>query len=296
MRRVIGWCVRGFPFDPRSRRSLDETLADWAHEENQAMSRGQRWFATLRGALSVARVVSISIVRETADFSWCRGLAQRCGLLAGLVTLTALAQASLMLPALGAAVVPMALTMAPLMLLALAPPAMLLILGWRPVGRAIPTAGAACFLALAMLVLAGWLVPLSSDLANDLLRQSMLEAQRDFPAPEVSLAPSTVVLHVTSWGWLVAATVTFAAKLAKWSPLRSRWWLAGVPAIYATLIASLHFVIGTSFLVFRTSEAEAESTPQALALWIAAALIMTVAAAYRRGSVQTPNVPACPGD
>jgi hypothetical protein len=53
---------------------------------------------------------------------------------------------------------------------------------------------------------------------------------------------------------------------------------------------------GTSFLVFRTSGAEAESTPQALALWTVAALIMTVAAAYRQGSVQTPNVPACPGN
>jgi hypothetical protein len=289
MRRVIARCIRGFPFDARSRRAIDETLADWAHEEHQAPSRGHRALATLRGALSVARVVSISFVRETADLGWCRGLAHRCGLLAGLVTLLGLAQASLMLPAAGARILALSLTMAPLTLLAILPPAILLILAWRPVGRTAPTAGAACFLAVASLVLAGWLVPLSSDLVNGLLRQS-LGRMLDAPAPEHSLPPpSAVVLHVMSWGWLAAAAATFAAKLAKRSPLRSRWWLAGVPAIYVALIPSLQFAIGTSFLVFRTSEAEVESTGQALALCAAAALMMTVAVAYRREAVQTSN-------
>ena len=71
-----------------------------------------------------------------------------------------------------------------------------------------------------------------------------------------------------------------------------------VPAIYAALIVSLQFAIGTSFLVFRTLEASSEvpveSTAQALALWTTAALIMTVAVAYRGEAAQTTNGPMSP--
>jgi len=40
MRRIIAWCVAGLPFEPRSRRAIDETLADWAHEEQESPTRG----------------------------------------------------------------------------------------------------------------------------------------------------------------------------------------------------------------------------------------------------------------
>jgi hypothetical protein len=75
--------------------------------------------------------------------------------------------------------------------------------------------------------------------------------------------------------------VIFATKLARWTPLRSRWWLVGVPALYAAFLASVQFAIGTSFLVFRTAGAEVETTAQALALWGTAAALMVAASAYR---------------
>src|SRR5262245_29897640 len=36
MRRLIAWLIDGLPFDPRSRRALDETFLGWAHEEKSA--------------------------------------------------------------------------------------------------------------------------------------------------------------------------------------------------------------------------------------------------------------------
>jgi hypothetical protein len=280
MRRIIAWFFGGIPFEARSRRAIDETLVDWAHEEREAPSRGRRAFATLRGLLAVARVVSISLVREAADLGWCCGLAHRFGVIAGVVALLSVAQASLMLPGLDAAVFRISFMTIPMTLLAVLPPALFLILAWRPAGRTGPTAGTACFLAVASLVLAGWLVPLARYGVNDVLRQSL-----GSPVPDVEHAlppPSAVGFHVTSWAWLAAAVVTFAAKLARWSPLRSRWWLAAVPAIYAAFLPSLQFAIGTSFLVFRDAGAKPESTAQAFALWATAALVMAAAAAYRR--------------
>ncbi len=72
----------------------------------------------------------------------------------------------------------------PLVLLAVLPPAKFLMFAWRPVSRAVPTAGTACFLAVVVLALARWLVPLSSDLLNDVIRRSLGAAiGSDYPPP-----------------------------------------------------------------------------------------------------------------
>jgi hypothetical protein len=285
MRRIVAWFFGGIPFDGRSRRAIDETLMDWAHEVRQAPTRGRRAFATLQGALAVARVVSLSVLREAADLDWCRGLVLRFGLLAGVVALFSVGQSAIMFPGLGAGILRVSFLTTPVILLALLPPALLLILAWRPAGRSVPTAGAACLLAVASLVLAGWLVPLSSDRVNDLLDQSLRPMPPDLqdspPLADSLPLPSAMRLHMTSWAWLFAAVVIFASKLARWAPLRSRWWLTGVPALYAAFLASLQFAIGTSFLVFHTAGTEVETPAQALALWGTAAALMVAAAAYR---------------
>jgi hypothetical protein len=293
MRRVIAECIKGFPFDACSRRAIDETLADWAHEEHQAINRGRRALAALQGVLSVARVVSISLLRESVDFGWCRGLARRWGVVAASVGLLAVAQACFMPPSFSVEVFALVLPMVPMTLMAILPPALFLILAWRPVGRALPTAGAACFLAFALLLLAGWLVPLSSGVVNQLLFRSfdaIPGGEVQLPVPGDSISPIAAVLHVMSWGFLGAATVTFAAKLARRSPLRSRWWLAGAPLIYAAFIPTLQLAIGTSFISFRTAENAIETPGQALALWITAAILMTLGVAYRRGEAQIPDL------
>jgi len=82
----------------------------------------------------------------------------------------------------------------PLVLLAVLPPAIFLMFAWRPVSRAVPTAGTACFLALAVLALAGWLVPLSSDLFKEVLRLLDVSIGSGYPPP---LSPSEALVAVT---------------------------------------------------------------------------------------------------
>jgi len=292
MRGIMAWFVGGLPFEPRSRRAIDETLADWAHEQLEASTRGRRALAGVRGVLSVARVVLIVLVREAADLGWARGLARRCGLVAAAVALLALATAVLMLDALDArtlALVPLGM---PLALLIVMPPAIFLVLAWRPVARAVPTAGSACFLALVALALAGWLVPHSSELVNDLLRQLLGATIEPEPDAYARLSLAESALAVSGWTCLSGATAICAASVARRSPLRSRWWLAGVPAIYAALTPLFTFAIGSSFIVFRSAGDPPEGFRPGLAGLTTAAVVMTLATTYGRLAVPTPDGPA----
>jgi hypothetical protein len=283
MRRVIEKAIQGLPLDPRSRSAVDQTLADWAHEASASLSPGRRVLTASQGLQSVARVVSLSLLRETFDFGWCCGLARRWAMVAAVVALLSVIQGIFMFQGDPA----MSFLELPLTLLAIAPPALFLMFAWRPAARAVPSAGTAIFLALVMLGLAGWLVPATSNLANEILRQS-LRTLRDTPLPSGAISPATAVLHVTSWSLLVGATVTFAVKLARHSPLQGRWWLAGVPALYAALVSTPQFLIGTSFLTFRSADNPIETPRQALALWITAAMLLVLAVAYRNKDSQNP--------
>jgi hypothetical protein len=283
VRRFVSWCVDGLPFDSRSRRAIDETLTDWALEERDARSRTRRALASVLGLLSIVRVVSFSLVREAADFGWRRGLARRCGMAVGLVAAMSLVTALPMLHGLGVKALALALLNMPLSLLAFLPPAIFLMFAWRPVGRAAPGAGAACFLAVATLLLAGWIVPASSDLTLGLL-QSMGSLLTTDSAPRLS--PAEAALAVTGWAVVAGASALCAAAVAARGPLRSRWWLAGVPAIYAALVPVFTMTIGSSFLVFRGPADPPEGFAPGLAAWTTAALLVAAATTYRRAGTQ----------
>ena len=291
MRRIIAWCVASLPFAPRSRRAIDETLADWAHEDQQAPTRGRLFRAGVQGVLSTARVLSISVIRETVDPGWGRGLARRWGLVAAVVTVLALATVAPMVDALGGQTFTLAVLSAPLVLLAVLPPAIFLIFAWRPVSRAVPTAGTACFVAVVVLALAGWLVPLSSDLLQDVLRRSLdVAIGLDYPPP---LSRSEALLAVTGWACLAGATAICGAMVARRFPLRSRWWLAGVPANYVALIPLFTYTIGTSFLVFQSAGDPSVGFRPGIAAWTTAALLMTVAMTCGRTVVYPPAGGVC---
>ena len=66
MRRLLEGLLARFPFDPRSRRALDETLGDWAHERATAMGAPQSFAIGVRGLLSLARVVVGCSIAEAA--------------------------------------------------------------------------------------------------------------------------------------------------------------------------------------------------------------------------------------
>lgn len=281
MRRIMAWCVAGLPFAPRSRRAIDETLADWAHEHHKAPTGARRMVASARGLVSLVRVVSIAVVRETTDLGWSRGLARRGAVVAAVATLFAVATA---LPTLGAFDVLMVPLGVPLALLVVMPPSIFLILAWRPPSRAVPTAGTACFLALVTFALAGWLVPFASDLLNGLLRDSLDGAP---PASDMAshLSFGQIALAVTGWTALAGTSAICAAMVARRAPLVSRWWLVGVPAIYIALVPVFTFAIGTSFIVFRSVGDPPEGFRPGIAAWTTAAALMTVAMTYGRGAI-----------
>jgi len=236
MKRFITRCLDGLPFDARSRRAIDETLEDWAYEERDALSGGARLFTAVRGALAVGRVASLSILRELVDFSWCRGLARRWGAVAALLLLIGLAPMSPMVPVLGARTLVLALLALPVVMVVMMPAATILVFAWRPVGRAVPTVGAAAVLGILASVLVGWVTPFGSDVFNEFVRSSGA-----FPNAPPPLPPPTkieAVLGTAGWTCFTGTVAILAATLAKRSPLESRWWLVA-PAIYAVLMQRL---------------------------------------------------------
>jgi hypothetical protein len=279
MRQITTWCVGALPFAASSRRAIDETLADWAYEEDYVQTRGEQWRASLRGMFSVALVVLLSIGRETFDFKWGHGLARRCGVVAGLAVLLTILSGS-MLPVAGAPeMIAVGLLGIPLHLLIITPPAIFLALAWRSATRNIPTVGTACFLAILTLLLSGWIVPLTVNMLNDIIRHS-----GDFigngPPPPPVLSRSQIVLAVTGWASLAGTSAILASVVANRSPLLSRWWLLAVPVIYLLLIPLFEFTIGSSFVT--VGEAPSSWFAPGIASWTTASVIMLVALIYGR--------------
>jgi hypothetical protein len=66
MRRAFQWLASALPFDPRSRRAIDETLADWAVEEQDARTISERVSVAIRGASSLFRTSVLAVLREAA--------------------------------------------------------------------------------------------------------------------------------------------------------------------------------------------------------------------------------------
>jgi hypothetical protein len=279
MRGIVTWCVGALPFGANSRRAIDETLADWAYEEDYVKTGGERWRAGLRGVLSVALVVSHSIGREAFDFKWGHGLARRCGVVAGLVVLLTFLSGFMMPVAGTIEIIPVVLLGIPLHLLIISPPAIFLALAWRSETRSTPTVGTACFLTILTLLLSGWVVPLTVDMANDIIRQTVVMSDLDFP-PRPVMPRGAIALAVTGWASLAGTSAILASVVANRSPLRSRWWLLAVPAIYLLLIPLFEYTIGSSFVT--VGEAPSSWFTPGIASWTTASVIMLVALIYGR--------------
>jgi hypothetical protein len=271
MRALLTWLVQGIPFSARSRRAIDETLADWKIEED-AGAPAARPITTLRGALAIGRVVSISIARETGDFSWCRGLGLRLGAVVGVLFLLALLMTSPMLEVLGARLLMLSAAILPSLLFGIAPPAVFLMLAWRPVSQSVPTAGAAIVVGVATLAMGVWMVPMGSEFFGNVLRDGL---ELGNAGPPTRGRPA--VMPVTGRAALTGAAALLAVVVARRSPLESRWWLVGVPMCYWVGFTVLYFfVFGLPLLLlFHIGDTNPLGTQ--LATWTAASL--TVAAA-----------------
>lgn len=279
MRRIMSWCVAALPFAANTRRAIDETLADWVHEEDRALTQSERRRATLRGALSMALVVLLSIGREAFDFKWGHGLARRFWVVGGLVVVLSFLT-SLMMPVAGdVEMIPVMLLGIPLNLLAISPPAIFLALAWRSANRSTPTVGTALFLAILTALLSGWIVPFTVNMANDIMRHSEVLIDTDYTPPFV-MTRSAIALAVTGWASLAGASAILASVVANRFPLRSRWWLLAVPVIYLALIPIFEYTIGSSFLTVGAPPPSA-FTP-GIASWTTALMILIVALSYGR--------------
>lgn len=135
MRRALAWLIDGVPLDPRSRRAVDETLADWAQEEQEEQTQVGRVLVDVRGAVSLVRVTSFAILRETVDLSWCRGLGRRCVSVFAAAGIVALGITLPFLPDLGAWAVPIVLAIVPVFVYGLLPAIVFLVFAWRPGAR-----------------------------------------------------------------------------------------------------------------------------------------------------------------
>jgi hypothetical protein len=275
----MSWCVGTLPFAANTRRAIDETLADWVHEEDRALTQSERRRASLRGALSMALVVLLSIGREAFDFKWGHGLARRFWVVAGLVVLLYFLTI-IMMPVAGAVeMIPVFLLGIPLNLLIISPPAIFLALAWRPANRSIPTVGTACFLAILTLLLSGWVVPFTVDMANDIIRHSEVMIDMDYPPPLV-MTRSAIALAVTGWASLAGTSPILASVVANRFPLRTRWWLLAVPVIYLALIPLFEYTVGSSFLT--VGEPPSSAFSPGIASWTTALMILIVALSYGR--------------
>ncbi len=181
MRRLVAWFVDALPFDIRSRRAIDETLADWLLEERERPTGIARVTVDIRSAISVARVASFALLREAGDFEWTRGLAHRARVVVGIATALGLiftwwAFGSL----LGSWWSLAGFFMIPPALLFLLPPAIVLALSWRPVNSApLPSVGAATVVALATLCISAVLIPVSFTVVAISMSEGLREAWKD---------------------------------------------------------------------------------------------------------------------
>jgi hypothetical protein len=290
MRRFTTWIIDGLPFEPRSRRAIDETLLDWAHEEDRAASRSARWRVALAGAIAIVRTVGGSTFREAGQVpvSW---LAGRFALFAGLPA------AALSLPFISALGELNAVQTAALLAVVVceflpmvAPLGLLLCLMWRADRPALPVAGTALLVSAAMFVLTGVLLPFAS-------REWWDGYISGFPASFRSLAPVSDPLAVDLVGALFAPTphpgaliallelagasvqagcvVVLAEALFRRIKLRRLRWIAAVP---------ITFLLGGGIVTAMTYAVAPGPVGRALAAWTVAMAILTVAAAIQRST------------
>jgi hypothetical protein len=231
MRRILSWVLEGLPFDAQSRRAIDETLLDWEREATEARAFSEASVAELRGVAAIARVTSISALREAVDFSWCRGLGRRFGIALGVILLMTFLN-DLAIANSASDRIRLSVMLLPATVAQVFTPAIVLILAWRPRQDRLPGFGASLAVALVTLGFVGWLVPWGLDEFRGLA----FTLQSDTLEPAFAAGPrgrqlTPTPLQVVGWVMLNGALVPFSNVLAgRWS-LQSWLWLPAVPLL-----------------------------------------------------------------
>ena len=283
MRRIISWLLAGLPFDARSRRAIDETLLDWEGEATEALRQAQgrrdwveRTVTEVRGVASIARVTSMSVLRESIDFSWLRGLGRRFAVAALVVFVLTLLLGFQVAEVLGLRAFGIGLLLLPAAVLSAMPPVLLIVIGWRPaVSRS--TLGAAVATAVVAFGLMQWVLPLFNEEFRVLIGRELAglanEAGPQFsPSRPPGRQLPLPALYSAGFACLTATAVVLAGAIARGRALQSWWWIPAVYAGYAAAFSASRLTIQQALKMFGV--AESVFFTQALATYALAALLV----------------------
>jgi len=247
--------LRALPLDARGRRAIDETLADWAHEDERPASSGLRIARSSRAAFSIVRVLIGLTAWEAVHlpFGW---LAGRLALFT-LVPAPLFYFASSRAVSFGLGVPPQRavsfLVMASLgTALLLLPLAFFYSVAWPPRGRTVPVLGLAIWSLILALAIGGWVLPLMNQSYRDLPIgvsdwPGGLTRPSELTLPHLASAAlangyfgAARALFVTRTGLyaLGPALVLLAAALAGRSRRQRRAWFTAIPVAF---LASAYF-------------------------------------------------------
>jgi hypothetical protein len=252
MRRLAVWVIDGLPFDPRSRRVLDETLLDWAHEQLTTTTTGRRAAVEARGVASLVRAAFRSVLGDVVRTPWAP-LVGRLALAVGLpaLLLTFLAYA-LMWPELRAvAGLSSAIELSALQAVhdveLLIPVLVFLAWAWPGRGAGRPTVGTALVVLLGTLLFTLLLEPSANSRYLEIARSlSPLTPTSSSASPggrafldlywAVRWSPGAVVFGAVAFkiglACLAAGLALLAASIRSGRLALERGWLALAPLIY----------------------------------------------------------------
>jgi hypothetical protein len=294
MRRLVTRFLDGLPCDPRSRRALDETLLDWAHEEATETSTLSRARVAIAGLLSIVRAFALSAGSETPQvpLGWLAGRTIRIALVLAAPLAPLFAWPVFMS---GFGVVYIAgifATFLPGAVLTLVGPALVLVMAWRPGDRRVPPAAAALLTAVAVPLLTAAVTPLSVWALGELYPRAIAESIGTTPQLSVELAvdltklvgiaggPVVALLALTGSGAVAGACVLFGAALLTRVRLHSVLWLVAIPMGYLAVGAASNTAIQT---------VSPEPFGNAVGTWVFAGVILMLAAVLGRRSAPPPD-------
>jgi len=280
MRRIVTWLLDGLPFDPRSRRALDETLLDWAHEEAGGRSVAAKGLALCGGLLAIVRAIAGSALKESSDvpIGWFSARVVRHAVLP-----TAVAAVVLAWPLASAfsyyRAAQLIATFAPTLVVMFAPPALVLALAWRADARRVPAAGAALAASCLVPLMTVVILPPATWAFGEIYMRALAEAIGvDRPLSAEAMAwrrllgiaggPIPVIVWLVGSGASAGACVWFGAALSARVRLRSVLWLVAVPIVYFAMSGVVSVLIR---LVASGPLADAVGT------WVFASLVLALA-------------------
>jgi hypothetical protein len=250
--------LAGLPFDARSRRALDETMLDWAHEQSTAGAASARALTSVRALAGVARAVAWTVLQETehAPYGW----------LAGQMAMFALFPAALMAMWLYAHCWPglVALTstgarfelsalLVPHEIEVLLPLMFFLAVACARGMRRLPGVGLALVASALSLVFTGWVEPLANHrfavTVNALWRPGHPNGGFSGPGVEATMPALVALAYATRYGYvfssclyylflktgfafLAGALAMLGVAVHQTAPSHRRWLLLLAPFIY----------------------------------------------------------------